>query len=656
MVRRTQRAASANAPATDREVISGRAYSGTVVSTVNREHHGGGPRRGTVCRTQNFSARPFLRAGSWVAGRTAGSSSIQSSAVERLASAATICLGFERQPLKLAAALEKNQIHQGDCVELLHQVSAGSVDLVFADPPFNIGYHYDVYDDQKQATDYLQWCHRWISGVHRALKSDGTFWLAIGDEYAAELKIESQKIGFHCRSWVIWYYTFGVNCVNGFSRSHTHLFHFVKDPQRFTFNRFNPQIRVKSARQLVYADNRANPNGRLPDNTWVIRPQDSPLAFSPNHDTWYFARVAGTFKEREGFHGCQMPEQLLARIIRASSRPQEVVLDPFGGSGTTLSVAKKLGRHWMGFELSEDYTKYITQRLEKTTMGETLDGVEDPILSAPSTNDGKQRKKSFNEKTETIVINAFQEVGQGYPADYILCDSKLNKQFISECLRHKIGGNAYVWNRFLLELRKMGKLPRSTRQPERIPGDETLRYEYASEVAWRLISIDYRKTLDDIFCSPEFAAEFDRLAAMYGPPDVSSLQYRRAAVAMRKRTKRARETSQGELADWWHNTDQRVPEINLGQGQEAALEMPGVYGLCSAEATIYAGVSANIRLQVAGMLDNPHWAALQPTAVKYLPSNENRAADDALLSALIRRESPVLNCRLWSQAGELLSV
>ncbi len=264
-------------------------------------------------------------------------------------------------------ALEKNRIHQGDCVELLQQIAPGSIDLAFADPPFNIGYEYDVYDDRKQYDEYLQWCQQWIRGIYRSLKPSGTFWLAIGDEYAAELKIESQKVGFHCRSWVIWYYTFGVNCVNGFSRSHTHLFHFVKDPKQFTFNRLNPQIRVKSARQLVYADLRANPDGRLPDNTWITRPQDAPHSFSPNHDTWYFARVAGTFKEREGFHGCQMPEQLLARIIRASSHPLDLVLDPFSGSGTTVAVAKKLGRQWMGLELSKEYAKYNQERLAKTS-------------------------------------------------------------------------------------------------------------------------------------------------------------------------------------------------------------------------------------------------------------------------------------------------
>jgi site-specific DNA-methyltransferase (adenine-specific) len=282
-------------------------------------------------------------------------------------------------------ALAANDIYPGDCTALLERVEAGSIDLAFADPPFNIGYKYDVYHDQRTDHEYLDWSRRWMRGVDRALKPDGTFWLAIGDEYAAELKVEACKLGLSCRSWVIWYYTFGVNCVRGFSRSHTHLFHFVKDPKHFTFNGDDPAVRVKSARELVYADRRANPAGRLPDNTWILRPQDAPDSFRAEEDTWYFARVAGTFKEREGFHGCQMPEQLLGRIIRCCSNPGEIVLDPFGGSGTSLVVAKKLGRRWLGFELSEDYASRIQARLRQTRDGDPLDGPADPLSSAPAT-------------------------------------------------------------------------------------------------------------------------------------------------------------------------------------------------------------------------------------------------------------------------------
>jgi DNA modification methylase len=279
-----------------------------------------------------------------------------------------------------------NKVHQGDCIELLDQVEPGSIDLAFADPPFNIGYKYDVYHDQRDGDEYIEWNRKWMAGVHKALKPDGTFWLAIGDEYAADLKVMAQRqLGFQCRSWVIWYYTFGVNCARAFSRSHTHLFYFVKDAKKFTFNADDPAVRVPSARQLVYADTRANPKGRLPDNTWILRPQDLPEGFKPEDDTWFFSRVAGTFKEREGFHGCQMPEQLLGRIIRCCSNPEEIVLDPFGGSGTTFAVAKKLGRRWIGFELSADYAAKIKARLNETRVGEPLDGAADPITSAPPT-------------------------------------------------------------------------------------------------------------------------------------------------------------------------------------------------------------------------------------------------------------------------------
>jgi site-specific DNA-methyltransferase (adenine-specific) len=297
--------------------------------------------------------------------------------------------------------VEWNRLFQGDCLEGLAQCPEGSVDLVFADPPFNIGYEYDQYDDRKEADQYLDWTRLWGRALTRALKPTGTFWLAIGDEYAAELKLIFQKeLGFTCRSWVIWYYTFGVNCKRKFSRSHAHLFHFVRDADCFTFNA--DAIKVPSARQLVYADARASAGGRLPDDTWILRPQDLPAGFEPGGDTWYFPRVCGTFKERAGWHGCQMPEQLLGRIVQVSSNPGDVVVDPFGGSGTTLTVAKKLGRRWFGCELSEGYAAQIETRLKACRVGDPLEGAAQPQTSAPATANGKvlgrQRRKRLTGK------------------------------------------------------------------------------------------------------------------------------------------------------------------------------------------------------------------------------------------------------------------
>ena len=315
-------------------------------------------------------------------------------------------------------------LHTGDCLDGMASMPAGSVDLAFADPPFNIGYAYDTYDDRQTPDDYLRWSAKWMKAVCRLLKNDGTFWLAIGDEYAAELKCLMTRglvldngevlpgLGLTMRSWVVWYYTFGVNCKSKFTRSHAHLFYMVKNPKRFTFNADDAGVRVPSARQLVYADKRANPAGRLPDDTWMmspvfesgpppmtydhegvaLRPQDLPESFNADEDTWHFPRVNGTFKEREGWHGCQMPEQLLARIVRACSREGETVFDPFAGSGTTLAVAKKLGREASGCELSDEYAARVESRLADIRPGDPLDGTADPRTSAPSTRAGKRRK------------------------------------------------------------------------------------------------------------------------------------------------------------------------------------------------------------------------------------------------------------------------
>jgi site-specific DNA-methyltransferase (adenine-specific) len=143
--------------------------------------------------------------------------------------------------------------------------------------------------------------------VRVVLKPTGAFWLAIGDEFIAELKVQfHRELGLSFRSWVIWYYTFGVHCTRKFARSHAHLFYFVKDPKRFTYN--DGQIRVPLARQLIYFDAQANPERRLPDDTRIPRSQDVPVGFAPETNTWYVPCVCGMFKERAAWHGCQMPE------------------------------------------------------------------------------------------------------------------------------------------------------------------------------------------------------------------------------------------------------------------------------------------------------------------------------------------------------------
>ena len=272
----------------------------------------------------------------------------------------------------------ENRIYTGDCLPLFKKMKDGTVDLGFADPPYNIGYDYgdEEYKDNLTPSEYLTWSVNWMDEMYRVLKPDGSFWMMIGDEWAADLKVKARELGFHTRSWVIWYYTFGVNCSKKFSRSHVHIFYFTKHPKKFTFN--ETQVRVPSARALVYNDKRANPDGRLPDDTWILRPQDIPEGFDPMSDTWTFSRVCGTFKQRQAGAANQLPEQLVGRIMRACSNEGDLVLDPMAGTGTTLAVAKKLKRNYIGFELSSNYSDMIRKRLRTCKPGDPLDGPISP--------------------------------------------------------------------------------------------------------------------------------------------------------------------------------------------------------------------------------------------------------------------------------------
>ena len=548
--------------------------------------------------------------------------------------------------------IQTNTLLEGDCLKRFGKIDDGCIDLVFADPPFNIGYSYDVYQDRRARDEYLDWCRDWIVEIGRILKPDGSFWLAIGDEFAAELKlIAQQDAGFTNRSWVIWYYTFGVNCVRGFSRSHTHLFHFVADPDDFTFNRDNPAIRVPSARQLVYADSRANPKGRLPDNTWIYRPQDAPGgSFAPQHDTWYFARVAGTFKEREGFHGCQMPEQLLGRILRTSSNPHDIVLDPFAGSGTTLVVAKKLGRQWLGFELSRDYAKRIHERLAKTSVGDNLDGPADPLRSAPKTKQGKAKGRVRNgrlvpqldDDTECGILAAYREKCAGESTDFVLCNPEIDAAFVQACKKKGLPGNAYTWNRLLLRIRKSGKLPRAKIRTKRLAFAEMDPYSFASEIAMQALAIDYRLTLDEMLCAPDYAAEFDRLAADFAP-GFSAFEYRWAALAIRKRAKQAKRLAKNEFADW---LDKDLPKpVALERFANRASPGSSVYLLMKEDKQpLYVGETLDISKRIGQIKDIPRWQHLGLARVTHIPTEPR--LQHGLQAALIHRTESLLNSNL----------
>jgi site-specific DNA-methyltransferase (adenine-specific) len=235
-------------------------------------------------------------------------------------------------------------IYVADCLDCLPHAPLS--DLIVTDPPYNIGVDYGSGKKADRRKDYVEWCREWIRLAAHALKPDGAMWIISGQEYGAHIDIAMQDAGLTMRSRITWHETFGVQCSNKFARTSRPIFHAVKNPKRFTFNR--EAVTVPSARQTKYNDRRAAPGGKIMGDVWTI------------------SRVCGTFRERVKGVPTQLPEELVRRIIGVSSNPGESVLDPFAGSGTIPAVAERMGRIGFGIELNRDYAEIAKRRVNES--------------------------------------------------------------------------------------------------------------------------------------------------------------------------------------------------------------------------------------------------------------------------------------------------
>ena len=242
------------------------------------------------------------------------------------------------------------RIVTGDCLAELEKLSKDRVhpNLIFADPPYNIGVDYGGGEaaDRLDHDDFVWWCQSWLAACRNLLADDGSLWVLISDEYAAEIGVNLKLVGLHVRAWVKWYETFGVcnSAASNFSRTSRHLFYCVKSPKRFTWNA--DAVSRPSDRQTKYDDARANPGGKVWDDVWEI------------------PRLVGTAAERIPDFPTQLPLALLRPVIGCSSNPGDLVLDPFNGSGTTGAAAVELGRRYVGIEKSPKFAELATLRLK----------------------------------------------------------------------------------------------------------------------------------------------------------------------------------------------------------------------------------------------------------------------------------------------------
>ncbi len=262
-----------------------------------------------------------------------------------------------RQELESAAAKAAAERHQSDRpkwsilnVDVMDGLESvrdehGPARLIFTDPPYNIGIDYGEGGDADRLTDsaYMKWVRNWFALCWDCLTDDGSLWVMIGDEYAAEYAVDLKATGFTIRSWVKWYETFGVNCSSKFNRTSRHIFYAVKDAGSFVFN---PEAVTRpSDRQTKYGDTRAASGGKLWDDVWQI------------------ARLTGTCAERIPDFPTQLPLALVEPIVLCASMPGDLVVDPFNGSGTTGVASVRNGRKYVGIEKSEVFADIATKRI-----------------------------------------------------------------------------------------------------------------------------------------------------------------------------------------------------------------------------------------------------------------------------------------------------
>lgn len=265
---------------------------------------------------------------------------------------------FLNELVKLHYHNDNGQLWSGDSLIWLHSVPDNSVDMVFADPPYNIKKaHWDMF---RSSNAYIGWCMEWIEQVHRILKPTGTFYICGFSEIVAELVAPSMQY-FKGIKWLIWHYKNKANLGKDWGRSHESILHFRKSNE-FVFNVDNVRTPYHN-HTLKYPERSQAASSQYSNSTeshnWTPHP-----AGSKAKDVIEIPTTCNGMHEKTP-HPTQKPEELLRRLILASSNIGDVVLDPFIGSGTTAVCAEQLQRKWLGCDMESAYLDWAVNRIEQ---------------------------------------------------------------------------------------------------------------------------------------------------------------------------------------------------------------------------------------------------------------------------------------------------
>jgi site-specific DNA-methyltransferase (adenine-specific) len=242
-------------------------------------------------------------------------------------------------------------IYWGDALEILKtKVASDSVDLVFADPPYNIWKKFaDFHDRWPSDEDYAKWAYEWLDECIRVLKPTGTLYVMTSTQAMPYFDIFLRN-KLTILSRIVWHYdSSGVQARKYYGSMYEPILHCVKDAKRYTFNADEIKVEAKTGSQRKLIDYR----------------KSMPTQYNTDKvpgNVWYFPRVRYRMDEYEE-HPSQKPELLLERVIRASSNEGDVVMDPFSGTFTTAAVARRLKRKSISIESQEKYLKIGLRRV-----------------------------------------------------------------------------------------------------------------------------------------------------------------------------------------------------------------------------------------------------------------------------------------------------
>lgn len=251
------------------------------------------------------------------------------------------------------------EIWVGDAIVWLRSLETESVDMIFADPPYNIKKaEWDTFESQEQ---YVEWSLKWIQEAARVLKPTGSLYVCGFSEILADLKLPASRYFKGCR-WLVWHYKNKANLGSDWGRSHESILHFRKDRQ-FTLNVDDVRIPYGN-HTLKYPEHpqadtsQYGKSGDGKDRLWWPHPKGA-----KPRDVIEIPTTCNGMHEKTP-HPTQKPEELLRKLVLASSNMGDVIVDPFLGSGTTAVVAEQLHRKWKGCDAFFEYCQWATQRIE----------------------------------------------------------------------------------------------------------------------------------------------------------------------------------------------------------------------------------------------------------------------------------------------------